>query len=225
MQITEVSFIGVRTAIVPLRRRDTPMRFTLFPMIHFGRPEFYAEVADRLRRSALIVAEGADQPTSTGLAYVLAMRATRQRGAARLVRQHIDYAALGAPVIWPDLEPGERPRSLASRAWGWVDVVVMTPVLTVMMAVGGPAWLLRQRYEVSDDTEVRIRLMTKMFVDERDEKLLDALVKIHEERKGEAIDVAVVYGAGHMPAVVRGLYARFGYRPVRGSDWLTVIDT
>jgi hypothetical protein len=33
----------------------------------------------------------------------------------------------------------------------------------------------------------------------------------------------VVYGAGHVPAVVRALLARYGYRP-RSAEWLTVFD-
>jgi hypothetical protein len=39
----------------------------------------------------------------------------------------------------------------------------------------------------------------------------------------ESIDVAVVYGAAHMPAVTRQMSARFGYRP-RTAEWLPVFD-
>ena len=50
-----------------------------------------------------------------------------------------------------------------------------------------------------------------------------ALCRLHEERGGESIEVAVVYGAAHVPAVVRGLLNRYRYRP-RGAEWLTVVD-
>jgi hypothetical protein len=224
VQITELSALGLRVAILPLRRRETPMRFVLFPMVHFGRPEFYAEVTTRLRRCDLIVAEGADQASSNGLAYLLAMRATGQPGAERLVAQDIDYAALGVPTIWPDLEPDTRPRSPWLRAAGWLDVIIMTPVYTAMMAAGAEPWLARQKFEISDRTEARTRLFSRIMIEDRDRDLLKALQGVHEERKDEAIEVAVVYGAAHMPAVVRGLHARFGYRAVRGSEWLTAID-
>lgn len=59
------------------------------------------------------------------------------------------------------------------------------------------------------------------FGGERDERLLDALSRLHEQRGTEPIDVAVVYGAGHVPAIVAGLMKRHGYR-VRSADWLTV---
>jgi hypothetical protein len=37
------------------------------------------------------------------------------------------------------------------------------------------------------------------------------------------MDVAVVYGAKHMPAVARYLLAAYGYRP-RDAEWLTVFN-
>lgn len=38
----------------------------------------------------------------------------------------------------------------------------------------------------------------------------------------ERIDVAVVYRAGHVPAIVRGLLERHGYQ-ARTAEWLTVV--
>ncbi|NJC65178.1 hypothetical protein HC028_11795 [Planosporangium flavigriseum] len=46
---------------------------------------------------------------------------------------------------------------------------------------------------------------------------------MNEERSGEDIEVAVVYGAAHVPAIVQGLMNRYGYRP-RSADWLTAAD-
>jgi hypothetical protein len=61
------------------------------------------------------------------------------------------------------------------------------------------------------------------FGGERDDRLLAALTRLHEQRCGEDIEVAVVYGAAHVPAVVRGLRDRYGYRP-RSADWLTLAE-
>jgi hypothetical protein len=49
------------------------------------------------------------------------------------------------------------------------------------------------------------------------------LCRLHDQRSGEDIEVAVVYGAAHVPVVVRGLMDRYGYRP-RSADWLTITD-
>jgi hypothetical protein len=56
----------------------------------------------------------------------------------------------------------------------------------------------------------------------RDQRLLDALGGIHAEHGDEQIRVAIVHGAGHVPAIVSGLGDRYGYRP-RGAEWPTVL--
>ena len=53
--------------------------------------------------------------------------------------------------------------------------------------------------------------------------MLDCLTSIYQEHHNESIDVAIVYGAGHMPAVTHELLRRYGYRP-RSAEWLTVFD-
>jgi hypothetical protein len=63
----------------------------------------------------------------------------------------------------------------------------------------------------------------KVVVHARDALLVDALTSIHEERSAEPISVAVLYGAGHMPAVASMLVSRLGYH-ARAAEWLTVFD-
>jgi hypothetical protein len=58
MQLIEATDYAVRSAALRLARRDAPLRFEIFPMVHLAEPAFYAVVTDRLRRSDLIVAEG-----------------------------------------------------------------------------------------------------------------------------------------------------------------------
>ena len=50
------------------------------------------------------------------------------------------------------------------------------------------------------------------------------LREIDGEFADEDIEVAVVYGAAHMPAVVRELTGPLGYRVAPGAQWLTAID-
>jgi pheromone shutdown protein TraB len=66
----------------------------------------------------------------------------------------------------------------------------------------------------------RFDALEELLIDNRDTLLVRALDTIHQRRSQEPISVAVVYGAGHMPAVVRYL-ARYGYRP-SSAEWLTV---
>ncbi len=48
MQYIEASVIGVRSAVITLKRRATPLRFVLIPMVHVAEPGFYREVVDYL---------------------------------------------------------------------------------------------------------------------------------------------------------------------------------
>ena len=59
MQFIESSIIGIRSAVITLTRRTTPLKFILFPMVHVAEQRFYDEVAARARLCQLIVAEGA----------------------------------------------------------------------------------------------------------------------------------------------------------------------
>ena len=60
----------------------------------------------------------------------------------------------------------------------------------------------------------------RVIVGERDKPLLNALIELHEQRGQEPITVAVVYGALHMRAVLKGLRP-LGYRVISG-EWITV---
>jgi hypothetical protein len=66
------------------------------------------------------------------------------------------------------------------------------------------------------------RLQRLGVLHERDARLLAALTAVHELRSAEDVTVAVVYGAAHMRAALRGLGDRLGYR-VRAVEWLTVV--
>jgi hypothetical protein len=225
MQITEVSVIGVRSAVIELRRPGSELRFVLFPMVHFGQPSFYTQVVARLRECDLIVSEGYDTPSSTGRAYAIAMRATGQQIGGGLVSQDIDHAALGVPTLWPETSSRRSRRYARMPVWEWLWVCLLVPFLVGTMAVGGRRWLLRRRMEINDSDRPlfsRIGPIQRLMIDERDADLLKVLAELHEERRDEAIRIAVVYGAAHMPAVVQGMCDRFGYR-ARKADWLTVI--
>ncbi len=75
----------------------------------------------------------------------------------------------------------------------------------------------------ADQADGRFGSLFELLVQHRDELLLDALASIHEARGAEPVTVAVVYGAGHMPAVIHGMLDRYGYQP-RGAEWLTIFD-
>ncbi|MFD0851877.1 hypothetical protein ACFQ07_06575, partial [Actinomadura adrarensis] len=96
MQFIETSVIGVRSAMITLGRRTTPLRFVLFPMVHVGERSFYDEVAARASSCDLIVAESSP---NDGAPMQLRMARLRLDD---LVDQMValDLEALGVPIIW-----------------------------------------------------------------------------------------------------------------------------
>ena len=57
----------------------------------------------------------------------------------------------------------------------------------------------------------------------RDECLLACVLRCHEQHAGDRMRIGVLYGAAHVPPVLRLLQDRLGYR-VNSADWLTVFE-
>ena len=237
MQITEVTGLGVRSAEITLARGETAMEFVLFPMLHFAAPSFYAEVRRRLRKCAVIVAEGVSGPTLQSNAMGFADRYF-PRGRQHGIVGQTDEAVLpdGIPVVRPDLPPAVPAldlrgvpglKRMATVAGVNLALVTSAHVISTALAIAGPRVLCTKDLEIHDfaftareayaaDTPLAHTLM-----DARDRELLRALTLLHEQLHLEPIKVGVVYGAAHMPAVSQGLAERHRYRP-RTAEWMTV---
>jgi pheromone shutdown protein TraB len=109
-------------------------------------------------------------------------------------------------------------------------VYAVVPLFAAGMLVFGTRRILG-RYLAVDDLPTReqelardsFERMEKVIVDDRDALLADALTGLHQQHAAESIKVAVVYGAGHMPAIAAMLVARLNYH-ARTAECLTVFD-
>ncbi|MEV0156278.1 hypothetical protein AB0H57_21470 [Micromonospora sp. NPDC050686] len=232
MQIIEHSIIGTRSAVLRLRRPGSQLQFVLFPMLHVASPEFYAAVAQRLRRCDLLVVEGVSGRSVIMWAITLTYRVMPANKRSGLVVDNIPYRSLGVELINPDVTTTEfaegwRAMPLRYRLFMWC----LIPIVAIAQFFGGTRWLLSPEVEVNDLPSAKDEMYSddefvehfeRTFGGERDERLLATLSELIRTRSSERIDVAVVYGAGHVPAIVRGLADRHGYRP-RGAEWLTVL--
>jgi hypothetical protein len=104
----------------------------------------------------------------------------------------------------------------------WIRMLVMLLV--------GPRRFLTWHAAVDDeptleelDAAASMPELYELLLDQRDQLLVEALTGLHEQRCHEAIRIAVVYGAAHMPAVVHALSARYRY-VVREGQYVTVLD-
>jgi len=231
MQLIEVSVTGVRSAVITLQAAGTPMRIILFPMIHVGTRDFYESVTARLADCHVIVAEGITGRSVTVWALTLAYRLPARRRRLALTVQQIDYASLGIPVLRPDITGQQfRKRWRSVPALQRLAVWCLVPPYALAFALRGTRRTFSRHLGVDDlptHLEIQARQatpeLTEVMLDHRDTCLVDCLTSVHQARQTETIDVAVVYGADHMPAVTHELLRRFGYRP-RTAQWLTVFD-
>jgi len=225
MQYIESSIIGVRSAVITLKRRTTPLRFILFPMVHVAQPDFYLEVENRAGACDLIVAEG----TPSHEAFPV------QKWMSKIRTDHLidqlnglDLERTGVPVQWEDVAP-RKAKSGPEQAVAAVTDSAAAVVMKALGRYGSPLGLpgLDQSDE-HDDRWERLatagrlgRAVESRVLHDRDSRLVRALGAIHRERYGEQAKVAVVYGAAHIPAVVDYLTQSFSYYH-ENSEWLTV---
>jgi hypothetical protein len=231
VQLIEVSMTGARSAVITLRAPRTPMRITLFPMTHLGTPDYYRSVTARLAGSDLIIAEGISGRLAAARALTLAYRLPAHSRRLGLTVQHIDYASLGIPVIRPDITaPQFRKRWRSIPLLQRLTIWTLIPVFAAAFTLLGTRRTL-SRYLAADDLPTHLeeqarqatRQLTELILDHRDALLIDSLTTVHQAHHAEDIDVAVVYGAEHMPALAHQLLQRYGYRP-RTAEWLTIFD-
>jgi hypothetical protein len=230
MQFIEVSITGVRSAVITLQRDQGPLRFVLFPMAHLGSPAFYRDVSARARDCELIIAEGISGHSVVAATLTLAYRLPGRRRRMGLTRQRVDLSGLGDRLITPDMTGRQLSHAWRSvPLWQRLAAVCLAPAGAVLFWLFGTRRILA-RYLAMDDlpspqlTQLRQSAprLTEALLDKRDALLVEALARIFQDHQDEQIDVAVVYGAGHMPAVTQFL-AGHGYLP-RGADWLTVFE-
>lgn len=181
MQILEATDYAVRSAALRLTRRETPLQFLVFPMVHIAERSFYADVTDRLRRADLIVAEGVGGPAEPefddpalhwpGLemddlpppkprwgavsALTAGYRLAARYDRLGLVEQDIDYDALGVPVLCPDMTDEEFAEGWRTiPAWQRALVMAAGPLIGLHSAAFGSRRSLAAHLNL-DDRDVR----------------------------------------------------------------------
>jgi hypothetical protein len=230
MQIIEVTGYAVRSAVITMRRTGKPFEFVIFPMLHVASPTFYSQVRLRLRECDLIVVEGIRGRSAAVSSLTLAYRFAPRRRRNGLQEQS-DGLLLpeGVPVVNPDVTAAEALAELKTLPRStYLLLMIAAPVMGLVFALRGPRAFLDEDLVVEDlPSTLRAEMLADNDVEHammgrRDQRLLDALGEIHTERGEEPLRVAIVYGAGHVPAIVSGLWNRYGYRP-REAEWLTVL--
>lgn len=223
MQFIESSVIGMRSAVITLTHRATPLKFILFPMIHVGEQPFYDEVAARARLCQLIVAEGVPSrftPVQEWMAQHNWGHLVDQLTALRL-------ESLGVPLRW-ETELNDQPESLREQVVSRVvDVAGAATIGLVRKFIDPVAMPGLDQAEAYDESALNLtggwfdRMLEYNIGTVRDARLIRVLGEIHRDRAAERVKVGVVFGAYHMPAVAAHLCGQLGYIAA-SAEWLTV---
>lgn len=227
MQFLESSIVGLRTARHALAEPGRGTRISLYPMVHVGEPAFYQRVHAEALSHDVVLCEGVGGQTARRLT-----RAYRWANVGRLglTVQPPLTAASGARVIHADLETDEFERL-------WADAPFHTRLAFTLGSSGYGLWMsvagsrarLAERL-TTEDLASRDEVYAR--ADPVTSPALDVLLSARDARLCARLDevlaegdqsIAVLYGAGHMGALMRHLIARRGFR-VTSSDWLTVFE-
>jgi hypothetical protein len=231
MQLIESSMMGVRSARLVFANRATPARLTLFPMVHVGEAEFYKLTYDDALSHDVVLFEGVRSP--------ITMRITRS------YRWLVGSKAMAGLIVQPRLpiEPGATARIVHADlspdefAEEWRKVPLW---LKALLYVGAPIMGLHYRWLGTRTTLAKglsfedqpsmaelLRIspetgaLTEAILDARDRRLLEKLREELDRAGRQALRLAIVYGAGHMRAVVRELTGKLGYF-VEDAEWRTI---
>ena len=231
MQIIESSALGVRAAVHCLAHRGSALEFTLFPMLHIGEQSFYDAVRARLNDCDVVLYEGVGSVRARTLTLAYRWAAKRHRLGLVCQSEALPRDAIEAKLVHADLSAPEFDAFWRQVPW-WQRAAffVGAPALGIYDYLTLTRRALARRCGLDDlrsrddalSLDEGFERLDEAILTRRDGRLLAAVLRCHEAGESRPRRAAVLFGAAHIPAVLRFL-DRLGYRVTR-SDWLTVFE-
>src|SRR6266542_3158062 len=137
MQFIEKNSFGVRSAIYYLNKRGTGPQFILFPMIHVGDRNFFAEVSKRLAQCDLILAEGVASKRATLITRTY--RIVRKIRRLDLITQYeMDTSEFRHKIVNADMKPEDFDRRYSALpSLIRIQLLFLFPVFAVYLLLCG----------------------------------------------------------------------------------------
>ena len=223
MQLLESSVIGLRAARHHLTSRTSPVSVTLFPMCHLGTPEFYQTVYDDAGTHDIVLLEGIASRAVRSLTR--AYRWARPERLGLVVQKHPTFPET-CQVIHSDLTGPEFEALWATvPRWERWTIAMATSLFGLWMRYFSTLDVIAPHLSVNDvpprDQILGPDPLVHILLNARDERLCEHLTRIVQNANDRPLSVAVIYGASHMPAVIRHLGALANFTPTE-SEWMTV---
>jgi hypothetical protein len=218
------------TVIHRLKKSGYALEFLLLPMIHVGTQEFYDEIAHRLGRCDLVLAEGINSKRAglISLPYRIAAKSRRLKLVSQV--KALNLAAFKDKIIPTDL-------SATSFDEGWSQLTLRLRVILLIAMPLSAAYLFffvdRRKladYILRRDTSPKDQSRDEDFEDlarliggYRNRELIRHIEELYAARKKEPLTIGIPYGAKHMSRIIKFLINRLGYRVI-AFERVTIFD-
>jgi hypothetical protein len=229
MQIVERSMLGVRAARQVMQSPDKEVSVTLFPMIHIGQESFYRQVhADALQHDVVLM-EGVRSPVTRLITS--SYRWIHKEKLGLIVQPRIAESDGKPRIVLADLSGEEFQKEWAKLPlWLKLAVAFVAPIVGVHRRLFATRESLAKAMEQEDlltSDEVlyfdpRFAALRKTILDARDQRLIQKLSEELDRSSERPREIAIIYGAGHMRAILAELRRR-NFRTA-GATWQMVMS-
>ena len=198
-------------------------------MMHIGDQEFYEEVLSRVSNCDVVMVEGVKSMTSTIITtsyrYVV-----RNPKLGLVLQPKIKPEDITGKIVHADVSARD-----FERKWSGLPIFTKLQVYTIAPLYGLYLRYFATRESIAhrSNTEYSVSRrdllqdeewdeFDEVLVDWRDRKLIEKLGEEIKKSKLSRKNIAIVFGAEHMRAVVKFLFDTKDYS-VESSEWLTII--
>lgn len=227
MQFLERNSFNLRSAIYKFKHDEHMLEFMLFPMVHVGEPEYYEQINGLLGQCQQILYEGVQSKISTIVTFSYRLLAENKDIGLIDQGEGLKLRELNAELFHADMS-----QELFEMEWTKIPfrlrlmILLAAPIIGIfnkffggkeILAFGGNVDdLPGARDGCSDDNP-----FSELIVTKRDRVLIQHIEEHFQSNKSKKLTVGIIYGARHMPAIVRLLSIKLKYR-VSDSSWVTV---
>jgi hypothetical protein len=222
--------LGVRSARLTFESPTIPVRVTLFPMVHVGQSEFYSATYADAQTHDVIFTEGVRSPVTIRVTRSYRWLVGSRAMVGLIVQPRFPATDTGARIVHADLTGDEfEVEWRAVPLWLRAAATVLAPVIGLQRR-----WLyskaklakgmsfedqpsLAELLAVSPETGA----LTQAILHARDNRLIECLRAELDASAPAQSSLAIIYGAGHMRAVVRELMNERDYS-VSSAEWRTI---
>jgi hypothetical protein len=232
MQFVEVSVIGVRSARLIFSSPTSGVRVTLFPMIHVGEPEFYRTTYADAQSHDVILLEGVRSPVVARITRSYRWIEGSKNLSGLVIQPRFPDSLSNVRIVHADFSQQEFEEEWRKVSlWLRFAVSVLAPLVGLNRRWRSSRSELAKTMSCEDQPSVADLLaispetgaLTQAILHARDQRLIERLGDELDAADGQSKDVAIIYGAAHMRAVVRELTSKRNFS-LCGAEWRTIMN-